>query len=136
MTQIPTTRAKSPKLGRQKSTPDAGTEQNGSQSSQLDRLSLDDRAPRSSLRKESLPHMKKPLRRSLPKLPSEKFTYAHQVDDGISPELLKHEDHLDSKEIPDDEPTLTVTKIEDPPSTEGQEKSVIGVSYEPSTDEH
>eukprot|EP00268_Persea_americana_P034532 TRINITY_DN34167_c0_g1_i1.p1 TRINITY_DN34167_c0_g1~~TRINITY_DN34167_c0_g1_i1.p1 ORF type:complete len:458 (+),score=131.78 TRINITY_DN34167_c0_g1_i1:387-1760(+) len=134
--KIPTTRAKSPKLGRQKSTPDAGTKQNGGQSSQLDRLSLDDRVSRSSLCKESLPHMKRPLRRSLPKLPSEKSTYAHQVDDGISPELLKHEDHLDSKEAPADEPTPTVTKIEEPPSTEGKEKSVIEVSCEPSTDEH
>ncbi|XP_054789035.1 protein WVD2-like 5 [Prosopis cineraria] len=72
--KIPTTRAKSPKLGRRKDS--TGPELDGSPSSsaQLGRLSLDEKVSKSNpTKKITHAHPKKPQRRSLPsKLPSEK----------------------------------------------------------------
>ncbi|KAI9118349.1 hypothetical protein K1719_010681 [Acacia pycnantha] len=73
--KIPTTRAKSPKLGRRKNS--TGSELDGSPSSSappLGRLSLDDKVSKSNPIKKTTPaHPKKPQRKSLPsKLPSEK----------------------------------------------------------------
>lgn len=75
--KIPPTRAKSPKLGRRKSSSPADSEGNDSQS-RLSRLSLDEKAVlRSNSTKGISPsHVKKPNRKSLPKLPSEKTNLA------------------------------------------------------------
>jgi hypothetical protein len=71
--QIPTTRAKSPKLGRRKSSSPADTEGNNSQSYRPGRLSLDEKVSSNIPIKGLSPaHPKKPQRKSLPKLPSEK----------------------------------------------------------------
>lgn len=70
--KIPTTRAKSPKLGRRKSSTPADSVED-STSCQPGRLSLDAKGPQSnSARGVSPVHPKKPQRKSLPKLPSEK----------------------------------------------------------------
>ncbi|KAF8400633.1 hypothetical protein HHK36_013932 [Tetracentron sinense] len=74
--KVPPTRAKSPKFGRQKnSSTAADSEGSSSRSCRLDRLSLDEKVSQNSLIKGSSPlHSKKPIRKSLPKLPSEKST--------------------------------------------------------------
>ncbi|XP_028799128.1 protein WVD2-like 5 isoform X2 [Neltuma alba] len=79
--KIPTTRAKSPKLGRRKSS--AGSELDGSPSSsaRLGRLSLDEKVSKSNpTKKITHAHPKKPQRRSLPsKLPSDKTSSSTAV---------------------------------------------------------
>ncbi|KAE8700130.1 hypothetical protein F3Y22_tig00110560pilonHSYRG00005 [Hibiscus syriacus] len=70
--KIPSTRAKSPKLGRRKST---SLDSNGNSNSglQFGRLSLDEKAsPSTSAKVISPVHLKKPHRKSLPKLASQK----------------------------------------------------------------
>lgn len=70
--KIPTTRARSPKLGRSKNATSAGTEVNTNPSSRPARLSLDERAPQNGIKKApAVNSAKKPQRKSLPKLPSE-----------------------------------------------------------------
>jgi hypothetical protein len=72
--QIPTTRAKSPKLGRKK-----GSESEGNNSSvRTDRLSLDEKVHKEKPAKGLSPvNLKKPHRKSLPRLPSEKTTLSN-----------------------------------------------------------
>ncbi|KAI3729945.1 hypothetical protein L6452_18618 [Arctium lappa] len=73
--KIPTTRAKSPKLGRKKDSPTSDTEANDGDTFQSVRLSLDEKKSRNKPTAERLfpvRPLKKPLRKSLPRLPSEK----------------------------------------------------------------
>ncbi|XP_031126621.1 protein WVD2-like 5 isoform X1 [Ipomoea triloba] len=82
--KIPPTRAKSPKLGRRKtSSPNRdGKNDNALQTS---RLSLDEKPSQDNLaRRRSLINVKKPQRKSLPKLPSEK-TYISTETKKASP---------------------------------------------------
>ncbi|KAJ0030224.1 hypothetical protein Pint_13004 [Pistacia integerrima] len=82
--KIPTTRAKSPKLGRSKGSY-KDSDGNSSHGSQSGRLSLDEKITRNRVAKGSSPqHYKKPVRKSLPKLPSEKITLGDATEDSTS----------------------------------------------------
>ncbi|XP_012463617.1 protein WVD2-like 6 isoform X1 [Gossypium raimondii] len=71
--KIPPTRAKSPKLGRRKSSTPSDIDGNSNNNHQPGRLSLDEKASQSISAKVISPvHAKKSQRKSLPKLPSQK----------------------------------------------------------------
>ncbi|KAL5697972.1 hypothetical protein ACHQM5_029064 [Ranunculus cassubicifolius] len=74
--KTPPTRAKSPKLGRNKSSsPVTSSDGNNSRERRIGRMSLDEKVTQNGVTKGSpAQHLKKPLRKSLPKLPSEKST--------------------------------------------------------------
>nr|XP_027189550.1 protein WVD2-like 5 isoform X2 [Cicer arietinum] len=80
-TMIPTTRAKSPKLGRKKTSTNSESDGNGNSSSQLGRLSLDEKVSHSNSTKGVAPvHQKKPLRKSLPpRLASDRTSSSNSV---------------------------------------------------------
>uniref|UniRef100_A0A0E0HTA6 TPX2 C-terminal domain-containing protein n=1 Tax=Oryza nivara TaxID=4536 RepID=A0A0E0HTA6_ORYNI len=82
--KIPTTRARSPKLGRSKNTSSVSTEESTVPSSRPARLSLDERASQNGVKKVPAANtLRKPQRKSLPKLPSEQ-TVTEQVENNTS----------------------------------------------------
>ena len=87
--QIPPTRARSPKLGRDKRSSAAASEVSSSHSNQSGRLSLDEKVTQNFATKESSSnHFKKPHRKSLPKLPSERTTPSKSTENVMS--LTQH----------------------------------------------
>ncbi|KAL5783115.1 hypothetical protein ACOSP7_008144 [Xanthoceras sorbifolium] len=92
--KIPTTRAKSPKLGRKKTSASEESEGNSTPRCRPVRLSMDEKVTRSNPAKGISPvHMKKPHRKSLPKLPSEKSNLSNSKNEEspTSPEEPKVE---------------------------------------------
>lgn len=87
--KIPPTRARSPKLGRDKRSSAAASEVSSSHSNQSGRLSLDEKVTQNFATKESSSnHFKKPHRKSLPKLPSERTTLSKSTENVMS--LTQH----------------------------------------------
>ncbi|KAL6980201.1 hypothetical protein U1Q18_021845 [Sarracenia purpurea var. burkii] len=76
--KIPPTRARSPKLGRKKSSPTPDFERNSNNSCRSGRLSLDEKCPNNTT-KVPPAQLKKPQRKSLTKLPSEKTTLTNEA---------------------------------------------------------
>ncbi|XVE71182.1 hypothetical protein DITRI_Ditri10aG0130400 [Diplodiscus trichospermus] len=80
--KIPPTRAKSPKLGRRKSSTPSDSDGNSNSGHHSGRLSLDEKASRSISAKVVSPvHAKKPQRKSLPKLPSQKTSLSSATNE-------------------------------------------------------
>eukprot|EP00268_Persea_americana_P023386 TRINITY_DN2300_c0_g1_i7.p1 TRINITY_DN2300_c0_g1~~TRINITY_DN2300_c0_g1_i7.p1 ORF type:complete len:500 (-),score=130.89 TRINITY_DN2300_c0_g1_i7:1146-2645(-) len=119
--KIPVTRPKSPKLGRDKILP-ASAEGNGNHSSCPGRLSLDAKVSHNSLAKEPPQFAKKPLRKSLPKLPSEKPTLASPTADPktvIRPQDLDDtEKRLDAEQSQADSPPKPLLRPQELDDTE------------------
>ncbi|KAL1557264.1 protein WVD2-like 5 isoform X1 [Salvia divinorum] len=78
--KIPTTRAKSPKLGRKKTSSTAESEENDAPVARPSRLSLDEKFTKGNVAKTPphITHVKMPLQKSLPKLPSENSTLSSE----------------------------------------------------------
>ncbi|XP_062099403.1 protein WVD2-like 5 isoform X2 [Humulus lupulus] len=76
--KIPTTRAKSPKLGRRKSLPPTDSVGNNNSTNQSSRLSLDEKVAQIPAKGPTVP-VRKPHRKSLPTLPSEKTTISNTI---------------------------------------------------------
>ncbi|GER51683.1 TPX2 (targeting protein for Xklp2) proteinfamily, partial [Striga asiatica] len=113
--KIPTTRAKSPKLGRKKnlSSPTADTKENGPCQP---RLSLDEKLSQSNLARTTTRdnHVKKPQRKSLPKLPFEDNALSYEKKktpssrkNNASKETVEHE--VQPKVSTDEETTAAGT---------------------------
>ncbi|XP_047950471.1 protein WVD2-like 6 isoform X1 [Salvia hispanica] len=84
--KIPTTRAKSPKLGRKKTSSTAELEENDAPIARPSRMSLDVKFSKGNVAKTPPPValVKKPLRKSLPRLPSETSTLSGERKKAIA----------------------------------------------------
>ncbi|KAI4337319.1 hypothetical protein L6164_015750 [Bauhinia variegata] len=113
--KIPTTRAKSPKLGRRKSSTNAESEGNTSSSRvRQGRLSLDEKVSESIPTKGISPvHQKKPQRRSLPsRLPSDRTSSSNSTSAATS-----------SKPVNDEKTLSSVTSKDSNANETGEEKT-------------
>ncbi|XP_030954581.1 protein WVD2-like 5 isoform X2 [Quercus lobata] len=108
--RIPPTRARSPKLGRGKGSSAASSEGTGSHSTQSGRLSLDEKITRNYASKES--SGKKPLRKSLPKLPSEKNKLSNSRENMTSSTQHLEQHKIDQEAGKISEPSQRKTEID------------------------
>ncbi|KAF2283035.1 hypothetical protein P3X46_019341 [Hevea brasiliensis] len=121
--KIPPTRPKSPKLGRRKSSSPVGPEGNHGQSIQPGRLSLDEGMSQNNSAKGPSPvHSKKPQRKSLPKLPSQKSSLSNATND---------EKTASSKVTNEENATLSNPMNENASPIQKDEELVVGEQAQP-----
>ncbi|KAL9443357.1 hypothetical protein AB3S75_016671 [Citrus x aurantiifolia] len=124
--KIPPTRAKSPKLSRSRSSRIKDSDGNSSHSSQSGRFSLDVKLTQNRVAKGSSPqHYKKPLRKSLPKLPSEKTTLANTTVDSASISQLSEQPDLEPEAECISEPSDSQGGINSEPVAEELEQATL-----------
>lgn len=124
--QTPPTRAKSPKLSRSRSSRIKDSDGNSSHSSQSGRFSLDVKLTQNRVAKGSSPqHYKKPLRKSLPKLPSEKTTLANTTVDSASISQLSEQPDLEPEAERISEPSDSQGGINSEPVAEELEQATL-----------
>lgn len=124
--KMPPTRAKSPKLSRSRSSRIKDSDGNSSHSSQSGRFSLDVKLTQNRVAKGSSPqHYKKPLRKSLPKLPSEKTTLANTTVDSASISQLSEQPDLEPEAERISEPSDSQGGINSEPVAEELEQATL-----------
>ncbi|CAJ1973717.1 unnamed protein product [Sphenostylis stenocarpa] len=107
--KMPTTRAKSPKLGRKKSSTISESEGNTSNSARQGRLSLDEKVSQTNLTKGITPvHLKKPHRKSLPpRLTSEKTSSSNSAS-ARTPSKAMNDDKTSLSSVTTEVATLSI----------------------------
>ncbi|KDO80219.1 hypothetical protein CISIN_1g012146mg [Citrus sinensis] len=124
--KTPPTRAKSPKLSRSRSSRIKDSDGNSSHSSQSGRFSLDVKLTQNRVAKGSSPQdYKKPLRKSLPKLPSEKTTLANTTVDSASISQLSEQPDLEPEAECISEPSGSQGGINSEPVAEELEQATL-----------
>lgn len=124
--KMPPTRAKSPKLSRSRSSRIKDSDGNSSHSSQSGRFSLDVKLTQNRVAKGSSPQdYKKPLRKSLPKLPSEKTTLANTTVDSASISQLSEQPDLEPEAERISEPSDSQGGINSEPVAEELEQATL-----------
>ncbi|CAN1828356.1 Protein WVD2-like 5, partial [Linum perenne] len=128
--KIPTTRPKSPKLGRRKSSSPADAEGNNNKTNGSGRLSLDARVTQTTTTKDVAPVVpKKQPRKSLPRLPSQKTSLIKNNQKTGAPKAAQDDSSTSSKQQLNETchlppPRAAVTEIEPEDEQEQGETTV------------
>ncbi|KAK4422164.1 protein WVD2-like 5 [Sesamum alatum] len=129
--KIPTTRAKSPKLGRKKSSTTADSEESDALSARPGRLSLDEKVSQDDLAKAPpVAHVKAPRRKSLPRLPSQNTNLTHEKKRTTSRKITTPKETGESAIQPND---LSKESSEVASDTQNQESGTSAVPNESRT---
>ncbi|TKY58142.1 WAVE-DAMPENED 2 [Spatholobus suberectus] len=126
--KIPTTRAKSPKLGRKKGSVNSESDGNTSSSSRQARLSLDEKVSESNPTKGPTPpvHQKKPQRKSLPpRLASERNSLSNSTNAPTSSKAIKDEKSSISSAAKTDTNSSNATEEKTKPIAANEEKGTF-----------